>query len=119
MKEWNPAEKPPADVCPQQFCFCWLGSGSLHAAGVYRGVEEAMQNLPYIPEGRCGLTLGLCSRRDPLRGDADYYEPHEPTLEEFTLPWFYFIPSAGNLVESERARYSKEAHELWDEDVEL
>ncbi len=112
-KEWDPAIKPLAAVCPQEFCFNWRSPGSLVALGLHEDVEAALSALVPVTEGHCGWTLGLCTRLDSKDNDRDYYEPHEPNLERAGLPWFYFIPSADTLVEEAKEAYSAEAEQLW------
>ena len=45
--------------------------------------------------------------------DHDWYEPCEPELERDGLPWFYFVPSVGNLAPKLHERYLRELRELW------
>ncbi len=109
---WDRAVKPPADVCPQQFCFEWLEAGSWSAPGLYANLETALEATVKIENGACGCTSGRCSRIDP-QSTQDCYEPHEPCLEAAGLPWFFFIPDADKLVEELRDDYIAESQALW------
>ncbi len=55
----------------------------------------------------------MCVRLDPIHGTGDYYEPHEPNLEQQGLPWFYFIPNAHMLVDDLKETYQRESQDLW------
>lgn len=65
-----------------------------------------------IAEG-CRNPFGRCSRLDPDTGDGDYYEPHEPNLEEAGLPWFHFIAAPIDIVDNLRDQYIEESEALW------
>jgi hypothetical protein len=45
----------------------------------------------------CRNPFGVCTRLNPERGDADWYESHGPNLETAGRPWFTFIPSPDQL----------------------
>jgi hypothetical protein len=112
MKVWNPYVKPPADECPEAFCFHWAPAGSGVAVGVYSDAREALEHLATVREGTCACSLGPCRRLHPHSGLPDRYEPSEPTLEQHGLPWFYFIPGP-QLIEERREEYIREARRLW------
>ena len=68
-----------------------------------------------VAEG-CGLSdssFGPCTRQDPVRGQHDYYETHDPNLEKAGLPWFYFISSPLKIVKAFRKKYISESEALW------
>ncbi len=115
MKKWNPYVKPPADECPEEFCFNWAPEGSKVAIGVYSSLAESMKDLVPVSEGTCVCPFGFCRRLYPHPSLGDYYEPHEPKLERHGLPWFYFIPSADGLREELREEYIRESRRLWGE----
>ena len=87
---WDLNTKPPENICPERFCFLWSTNSY-----------------------KCRRTFGLCKREDPAKGGSDLYEPCEPELEKFGLPWFYFIPSEEELVEDRREEYRRESKKLW------
>ena len=66
-----------------------------------------------FPDGGCGCWLGRCSRDKLGAGECDKYEPHELTLEQDGLPWFYFIASADHLASEFREEFLKESKALW------
>lgn len=68
MEKWNKNEKPPIDICPKTFCFLWS--------------EE---------DNKCDEAFGVCMRAEPGKSDRDWYEPCEPELDKYGLPWYYFI----------------------------
>src|ERR1043165_9978148 len=93
--EWDKHRRPPANTCPQEFCFHWVvpGGKASPPGRKYGSSLEALQdspNWPVWPEGGCACGLGVCTRLDPVNGDRDYYEPHEVSLERAGLPRFYF-----------------------------
>lgn len=110
--------KPPADICPEKYCFHWVTPGGKKqmSGRPYGSLEEALSTgegwVP-SPHGGCGATMGRCSRLDPTGGDRDWYEPCELELKRGDLPWFYFIPSAEKLVPELRDRYLRESRKLW------
>ena len=110
---WNPCEKPPADVCPREYCFNWLEGGSLFAPGLYANFAGATRHPRPVLAGSCGWTLGVCVRRDPVCGDHDYYEPDGSRLAREGLPWFYFHPNEELLIPKLRAMYREESRRLW------
>lgn len=103
--EWDKHKRPPAHICPQKYCFLWISA---------RG---PIGNLPAVPEGHCGFEYRLCTRLDPVNGDADYYEPCEPELEADDLPWFYFMTPAEMLASPFRKKYLRLTRDLWGEDL--
>lgn len=110
---WNPFRKPPAGVCPKDYCFHWLPAGSRFAPGVHDSLEEAFSRVQPVLTDQCGCTLGRCVRLDPVNGDGDWYEPCEPRLHQDGLPWFYFIPDSRKVVEELRDDYIRESEALW------
>jgi hypothetical protein len=64
-------------------------------------------------DGQCGSPFGICTRYDAEQGDYDWYEPHEPNLDEAGLPWFYFIANPDKLVPEWRRKYIEETEPLW------
>jgi hypothetical protein len=70
-----------------------------------------------VTEARCGCSFGVCTRLDPVHGDDDWYEFHGPNLRAAGLPWFYFIPSADDLVEGLRDEYLEKSRALWGDDA--
>lgn len=75
LTRWNIRNKPSKNVCPKEFCFLWS--------------ED---------DNKCNSQFGICKRSIPNENNKDWYEPCEPELEKFGLPWFYFIPNADHLV---------------------
>lgn len=104
MSNWDPLVKPPAGVCPQDFCFFWChrSDGSGYCSHTGRWLLPSGESKP-----------DLCIRLDPIHGTDDYYEPHEPNLEEHGLPWFYFYPDAHMIVDDLKEAYRRESEELW------
>jgi hypothetical protein len=47
------------------------------------------------------------------KSKKDWYEPCEPEIEKFGLPWFYFIHSEKNVVEDKKEEYRRESKKLW------
>ena len=105
--------KPDRQTCPERFCFHWLRSGSQFAAGLYNDLDDALKDMTIAQGDLCGCTFGVCKRLDSINGDHDWYEPHEPALEEIGLPWFYFIPSPEKVVDDIRRAYIRESESLW------
>lgn len=89
-RNWKIEEKPPALECPREFCFLWDDS-----------------------EDKYGCPFGLCKRLEADYGERDFYEPHEPNLEQADLPWFYFIPEVENLEAEWREEYKRKSKNLW------
>jgi hypothetical protein len=87
---WNKNIKPPEDICPEKFCFLWSGA-----------------------EHRCRETFGKCRRITSISNDKDWYEPCEPELEKYDLPWFYFIANDSELENERKDEYQRESKELW------
>jgi hypothetical protein len=48
-----------------------------------------------------------------VAGDHDWYEPCKPALERDGLPWFYFLPSAEQVVPELREQYLRGSRALW------
>ncbi len=115
MKQWNPYLKPPAEQCPEEFCFHWAPKGAFVAPGLHSSLAQAMKAAMPVGEGQCVCSFGLCKRLYPDPGSHDWYEPHEPNLERHGLPWFYFIPTSEKLVEESREEYVRESRRLWGE----
>ena len=113
MADWKPIRKPPPTLCPGAFCFHWREAGSLVAPGLWGSLDEALRNLQPVERSGCGWRLSRCKRLDPLEGNWDAYEPHEPLLEEHGLPWFYFVPGPHKLAEESREAYVRESEALW------
>jgi hypothetical protein len=82
---------PPDKVCPRRFCFNFLEAGSSWAPGLHKSVDEALTKLQPVPEDQCGCFFGVCTRLDPVNGDADCYEPCEPALRQAGLPDDFFV----------------------------
>jgi hypothetical protein len=112
---WIPSVKPPADVCPEQFCFHWVlaGEAATPPWKEYNSLEEAFAELRTFKEAGCMLGPGKCSRNKAAPGETDWYEPCEPALEKAGFPWFYFIPCAPKLGSEFREQYIRESRELW------
>lgn len=110
---WNPREKPPADVCPQRYCWHWLEQGTWYAPGLYDSLREATRHLVPVTGSRCGCRFGRCTRLDPTHGDNDWYESDGAALARDGLPWFYFYPDEAKLRPEWRAKYRKESGKLW------
>ena len=117
MNKWLPQIRPPRTVCPEEFCFHWCSTGGWAemSGKAFTSVRDAMRSgtTVHFPDGGCACSFGLCTRKDPVNGDHDWYEPHEPRLRDAGLPWFYFIPGPGKLVPERRAEYEREAGRLW------
>ncbi len=116
MKKWNLYVKPPADECPEDFCFNWAPKGSFVSPGVHRNVTESLKALVPVSEGQCFCPFGFCRRLYPHPTLHDWYEPNEPELERHGLPWFYFIPSLNGLREDLKEEYIRESRRLWGKD---
>ena len=115
--DWDKHKRPPADVCPREYCFHWVAAGG-KAAPPGRRYASSLEmlrdsvNWPVWPEGGCGCSFGLCKRLSSAAGDADYYEPHEWNLERAGLPWFYF-GRLENLQPKFREEFLRESARLW------
>lgn len=116
---WDKHTKPPADVCPQGYCFFWMPAGGRAdiSRRLYDSVEDALAHGDWVefPEGGCNCRWGVCRRFDPVGGDRDWYEPCEPHLERDGLPWFYFVPTVDKLTPDLRDEYLRESQKLWGE----
>jgi hypothetical protein len=55
-----------------------------------------------------------CYRKTANINDRDRYEPCEPKLNEYCLPWFYFISSAEKLRGVDKDEYMYESAKLWE-----
>jgi hypothetical protein len=116
--DWNKCRRPPADICPERYCWHWVPPGGIKdvSGRVYDSVEEAFtqrDGCVEFPDGGCGCSVGFCTRLDPIAGKHDWYESYEPELERDGLPWFYFIATVDNLVEERHEQYLRESQELW------
>lgn len=105
--------KPPANECPEEFCFDWAPAGSRVALGVYPNAREGLRHVIPVREGTCVCPFGLCKRLYFHSGLIDWYEPHEPALEQHGPPWFYFIPGPHKVVHERREEYIRESRRLW------
>lgn len=115
---WDKYTKPPADICPKDFCFNWIPpDGNAEVSNVlHSSIDEALEqssSFKSFPEGGCSCTFGPCSRIDQSPEARDWYEAVEPLLEKHDLPWFYFIPSTDKLVDELHEEYLREAKKLW------
>jgi hypothetical protein len=115
--EWEKHKRPPPDVCPREFCFHWVAPGgkAQPPGRRYASSQEALRdsmNWPVWRDGGCACQFGRCVRLDPSTGDADFYEPHEPKLEQAGLPWFYFT-TLKNLRSELHEQFLRESAELW------
>ena len=90
MCKWDKFKKPPQNFCPQKFCFIWS--------------EE---------DNNCSESFGSCSRNTGYENQKDWYEPCEPELERYGLPWFYFITSPDKLIDELKEDYIRESNTLW------
>jgi hypothetical protein len=118
--EWDKHTKPPVEVCPGKYCFHWVepGGAADMTGRLHGSFEEALarrDEWTAFPQGGCACKFGVCTRLDPVTGDYDWYEPHEPALERDGLPWFYFIPSVAKLVPELQEQYLRESKALWGE----
>ena len=102
----DPNQKPDPTVCPRHFCFMWR-MGKL--------IQQDSIEPPTIAGG-CADPFGVCTRLDPVNGNYDGYEAHEPNLREAHLPWFYFYPKPEMLVATMREPYITESEALWGKD---
>jgi len=102
----DPNQKPDPTVCPRHFCFMWR-MGKL--------IEQGSLEPPTVAEG-CADPFGICTRLDPIHGNYDGYESHEPNLRKADLPWFYFCPKPEILVAKMRELYVIESEALWGKD---
>ena len=89
---WNKYIKPPADICPKEFCFMW----------------DEEDGCPCLE-----LINAKCFRETGNVHDEDLYEPCDPHLEQAGLPWFYFTASVDDVVEERREEYLRESAKLW------
>jgi hypothetical protein len=121
MTKWVPNEKPPPDVCPEEFCFHYAPGGFIVdlTGNRYRNREEALKAIFVVgtqfEEAGCACYFGRCLRDPRGGGEKDYYEPHEPNLRRAGLPKIYFISSEQHIHEKYREEYRREAVKLWGE----
>ena len=118
---WNPRVKPPANVCPERFCFHWAERGDrIDTSGrEYDTFEEAVAAAQTIVfSAQCGCVFGTCSRAVPSPENRDWYEPSERVLSKAGLPWFYFIASPENIAAEFREQYLSESANLWASEAE-
>ncbi len=113
MNEYDIKIKPSKKICPKKYCFHWNEEGDVIAKGLHENLDEALINLKGIEKSKCGCSFGICTRDNSQNGDHDWYEPCEPILAQDNLPWFFFIPSPANLVNSEKQKYINESQLLW------
>ena len=113
MTTFDLLRKPPALLCPQRYCFFWSEAGEWAADGLYASLDEALERSEPVAQSGCRCSFGLCLRADAANGVRDYYEPHEPRLEESGLPWFYFITTPRNLVDDLKEVYIRDSERLW------
>lgn len=107
--------KPPANACPERYCFFWAESGSLITppGKAYASIQDAFPDLRRVLRPSCRLGPGGCSRNCEQVGERDSYEACEPELESAGLPWFYFVPAVTSLKAEFRERYIRESRKLW------
>ena len=119
MGDWDPGTKPPADICPEKYCFQWVppgGSADLSGKGhdTLESAIEAGKRGTDFPDGGCGSIFGTCKRFSKQSGDKDLYEPNEPCLCNSGLHDLYFC-SKESLSGEGQARYQAMAEELWED----
>jgi hypothetical protein len=115
---WDKHTKPPADLCPEIYCFHWVPAGGAAdlSGRTYSSFQEAVtRRADWIefPQGGCGCGFGVCTRMDKVAGDHDWYESDNLALKQDGLPWFYFIPSTDNLRTEFHESYLRESQALW------
>ncbi|MBN9117755.1 MAG: hypothetical protein J0I06_01050 [Planctomycetes bacterium] len=115
--KWELHQRPPATVCPEEFCFHWVSAGGRASppGREYASRAEMFRdaaNWPVWPEGGCGCGFGVCRRARPGEAATDWYEPHEPRLEAAGLPWFYFTTLAALRADFHQ-KFVQEATQLW------
>lgn len=91
--KFNPYQRPPANICPQEYCLHW----SLN------------ENSKII----CCTSPGKCRRID-LDCNTESYQYNAKKLAEDGLPWFYFT-SFDCIVDVLREKYASESKEFWGE----
>jgi|APLak6261659701_1056019.scaffolds.fasta_scaffold68154_1 hypothetical protein len=118
MKKWDIKTRPPTDICPEQYCFCWVppkGKADLSGRS-YDSFEEAMEasNKGVIfLKGGCAYPLGLCQRETKNLIDHDGYEPYESLLRRDGLPELFFC-KVESLCEEFVEEYKTMEKMLWD-----
>src|SRR5262245_23958151 len=113
---WDPRNKPPADLCPKGFCFHWAHRGDrIDTRGRdYATFEEAVAAAQTVVlTAQCKCIFGTCSRAVSSPANRDHYEPNERALQAAGLPWFYFISGPENVGAESRDQYVSESAELW------
>ena len=113
MTTFDLLRKPPALLCPQRYCFFWTEAGARAANGLYASLDEALKRLEPVAQSDYRCRHGLCLRADAANGNGDYYEPHEPRLDESGLPWFYFITTPMNVIDDLKEIYIRDPERLW------
>jgi len=118
LMSWDKHRKPPADACPEGYCFHWIppGGAADYSGNEYVSVDEALtarSDWTEFPTGGCGCRFGACTRSHVSDDARDWYEPNEPALQKDGLPWFYFIPCSESLVPERREEYLRESALLW------
>src|SRR5690606_13677091 len=60
---WIPSVKPPANVCPEKFCFYWTEAGAFVTpiGKLYATVQDAFPDLVRVDQASCRLGPGHCS----------------------------------------------------------
>jgi hypothetical protein len=111
-RHWVASERPPR-VCPRRYCFHFVGKGLLFAPGRHANLAEALDAAKPVAADHCAWPWGTCGRLGLNAEDRDYYEPHEPALEQSGLPWFYFIASLENLIPEMHEEYLAGVAALW------
>ena len=115
---WDCRIRPPADLCPREFCFRWVpAGGQAEVSGrTFRNFREASREGTWVnapPEGMCTKAQG-CSRLNPGPGYTDLYSSDDLALEKAGLPWFYFIADLRTIVRpQEREQALEAARQLW------
>jgi hypothetical protein len=79
--------KAESFLCPHEFCFFWAEDGTRKSSGLYQTLDDALTHSKPVDASQCACSFGVCTRLDPIQGDHDWYEPHEPRLAQAGLPW--------------------------------
>lgn len=112
---WNPKEKPPAGICPKEFCCFWSRKGEFRdqTGKQWDDKLSAIRAATEVSKDGCHCFFGKCSRDESEKGTSDFYEPDEIRLRKAELPWFYFLSGPENIREEFRAKFLRESHEWW------
>jgi len=118
MKQWNSNQKPPLNICPEHYCFCWVPpKGSADLSGkVYDSFEEAVAAAKtgvVFLHGGCAAPFGPCKRISKSEADKDCYEPYNSCLKKADLPELFFCDPK-NLEEEDQVQYASMAKLLWE-----